>query len=1251
MTPFGLDRKHIEDLTLDRAVRVFRDLLWANAFKLGIEPSYVTISQDQNVSDGGIDAAVKNHDKANAQHPLMAPRSRFQLKTGKTAKPWQKSWVNDELFGGKRRRRSRETLASEVLRCLDEGGRYTVVAFGHDLQDKQRTAAEKLISDAFAECGFENARVDVWGQSQIEGHLLEFPAICLNITQFAVGQFSSHAEWAADGLLGQLFEADEKIQNAIEEIRSKLRQEGTDQIRIIGEPGRGKTRLVLEATRQDDLAPLVIYTSDAGNIVTSGFFRDLRRLPADFRAILVVDDCSSKDAQSIANALAGRKKSMRLITIDHKADGSNAEVFQAPVADFNSIAAIISRYGVDPKDVERWAPLCDGSPRVAHVIGDSLMRNPRRGLDVASMEDVWERFIVGNESDDAAAISTRKRILRNCSLFDRFGYEPPVEIEGKFIAGSCSKVDGQLTYQRFQEEVAHLKKRKIIQGRTTLYITPRLLQIYLCRDFWDKHGRDFDLWAFLDGMPRPLIPWFIDMLRYTHDSQPAQAAIKRFLASERFGSRSTILGSTFEIDFLAVLAESHPEEVLECINRLVISRTEEEIRKLPQPRRYHLARALQCIAVRQEYFQAATKALFYLASIDAGGDFNVALDAIKKLFPISEGNGTTAAGPGERLAVKKWAANSSSAPIRKLAIEGCFWALKRQQLQPNDGADYQGIREPIQFWKAATHQEEVAAFQSTWDLLVHIFRSEVGEIRELAASKIVEVSWSTIHVPELADQVIDTLHEIAKDANMPIRAIVQFARRQAECKTSGLPEATRSRLRSLTEDLNRGSNDFRLRRYVQHLETFDHEHHDIAAILDELASHYVSHHNELEANLGWLVRQKHNPAWLFGRKLCQFDKNGHLLMQIVGALVLAADKAETSLLCGYLCGIFDRSSVEWESTLKDLSEIPEFRRRFGSFIRNSGFSVRAVKMLTDHCRNGEVDVSEVVDLYSWDELKRLPTNDLFALVDLLCDKQCWHGAIEISEEYFNDGRFFQRTAPPIPFKRVADLLVGFAKDDKTKSSAFGYHWSRLAKKLISQHPQRRHSFFERAIHEAAKLNFDLHEVEYGGDAMLSAYVKEEPLKCWAVIEEALKKYGAENDRLVTWMLGKRRYEPDSDVECPLDFLPLDKFFDWLETKDEVDLQFFAQRLPRSLSKTKAGKITREFIVRFAKHSRLKGILFWGFLSRGASGSADSIRRRRDEAVNWLADEESQAVIDFVEWYMRELEKELKEAEIREERRY
>jgi hypothetical protein len=110
-------------------------------------------------------------------------------------------------------------------------------------------------------------------------------------------QLLSHNQWADRIEMQQEFVAASDQRKMVEWLRAAIRDDnqGSIHVRVIGEPGIGKTRLILETLRADYLKSLVLY-ADKGTKVDGSVMSAIHNAK-HARIILVVDECGP-DARS-----------------------------------------------------------------------------------------------------------------------------------------------------------------------------------------------------------------------------------------------------------------------------------------------------------------------------------------------------------------------------------------------------------------------------------------------------------------------------------------------------------------------------------------------------------------------------------------------------------------------------------------------------------------------------------------------------------------------------------------------------------------------------------------------------------------------------------------------------------------------------------------------------------------------------------------------------------------------------------------
>src|SRR5262249_42008543 len=111
-------------------------------------------------------------------------------------------------------------------------------------------------------------------------------------------------------------------------------------------------------------------------------------------------------------------------------------------------------------------------------------------------------------------------------------------------------------------------------------------------------------------------------------------------------------------------------------------------------------------------------------------------------------------------------------------------------------------------------------------------------------------------------------------------------------------------------------------------------------------------------------------------------------------------------------------------------------------------------------------------------------------------------------------------------------------------------------------------------------------------------------------------------------------------------------FVWMDEDVEERGRWPIEALPKTLDRTPAGRLTRDFISRYGKVESLCSSLWSRFHARAWCGwASDYYRRLREEAREWLVNEKNQAVIRWTENYIDGLWCDIQRAEIEEERRF
>lgn len=314
-TIFTVTKEDLARLSSSEAVDRFRDLLWAEATALGIGKNQINVSTAITISDGGVDAVVRDVSAGGGQGIIKAGLTCYQIKTGDYALS-KKANIRKILFTPKSKGKE---LEPKVKSCLDKDGILVVVLFGwdnpgkKDIEEYTHSFREELTK--FDE-HYANARIEVWLPNQLMGFFNTFPSLALRVKGLEDTLFQSHQSWSLNDDMQRIFERSSEQEKMITSLQTAMRQSnGATHIHVRGEAGIGKTRCVLEATSVNDLSPLVIYCNDASKFRDSNLMYALLREDNHTSAILVIDECHPENRFLIWNRLKHRGSRIKLITI------------------------------------------------------------------------------------------------------------------------------------------------------------------------------------------------------------------------------------------------------------------------------------------------------------------------------------------------------------------------------------------------------------------------------------------------------------------------------------------------------------------------------------------------------------------------------------------------------------------------------------------------------------------------------------------------------------------------------------------------------------------------------------------------------------------------------------------------------------------------------------------------------------------------------------------------------------------------
>ena len=1255
---FTVTNKDFDQLNERKAVEFFQQLLWAEARRICIGLSQINVSSRINAPDGGVDATVDADLPAAGSDIIKPGRTCYQIKSGKAFKPWQKSVIRKELFGSGTP--ARQTLGEGIRACLDAGGTYVLVCTGIDLVDSEHRDALNHLNEYLKGCGYQSPRVEVWSQNHLISFLQRFPSLSLQVNLRGLLNFQTHGSWAQDASMHLPFVSGQVQEAAIAKIQSELRHaEDTVHVRVWGEPGIGKTRLVLEATRADDLAPLVVYCT-AAQFRDSELMREILIEGSHFSVIVVIDECDPDGRSYIWDKLKHRGPRLKVVTIynDHEEEASGITYAYTEPLDEEQIRDIIQQSApISNVEADRWVELCSGSPRVAHVIAENLRSHPEDVLKPPGEVNIWERYVAGSDQPASQEVEERRLVLQHLALFKRFGFERSGADEARAIAKKVEMENPQITWARFQRIVDTLRKRKILQGEFTLYITPKALHIKLWTEWWEIYGRLFNLEEFTQGLKSELVEWFYEMFQYAAESEAASRIVTNLLGPDGPFQDDAYLKTRLGSRFFSALTEADPKAALRCLMRTLGTWDKETLLQFTGGRR-DIIWALEKIAVWRDLFADAARLLLTLGEAENEGWSNNASGVFAGLFSPARGRvAPTEASPEERFPILKEAFESGSKERRALALKACDVALESRRFSRMAGPEYQGLRKEPELWTPKTYDELWDAYRRVWQLLSDQLTCLPQDEREEVAAILLGHAGRLGGIPDLDNAAVGTVRTIAQEKYLGKKQVIEaISKTLFYAGKSMLPE-TQQRWEQLREELVGSDFPSMMQRYVGMdllVDRFDEDRNHVDQAqpqLEKLADQVVENPSLLEPELHWLVTEEAKNGLRFGYELGKRDSEFSLLPMLLGAQREARENSDSYFLGGYFRAMFDTDVALWEQEIERLVEDSKLNVLIPLLTRYSrGMTDQIGLRLLELAESRIISVSEFGVLgTAIESLSDEVFTEWIEFLLSLTNKSAVSIALDLYQHYY----IFRKSAPTLSRDLTFRLLSHPSLFEGSDSSRFDpvvetYGWSEIAKAFLNLDPEKSLGLAQLVLNHFGKegsIAVDDPDIR----AVLTEITKRHPIEIWEHVGNLLE---GQQDFSRTFALERWLAGGESSEEGAFTLIPREKIWEWVD-EDVGSRAWYLARgfVPNTLSEEEwPNSLARAVLVRYGTRKDVRNTLVSNYSTEVVWGPASlHYEEKKQKLLHIKAGEDNENVKRWIDEYVEWLEEAIEREKIREER--
>ena len=705
------------------------DLLVQVAIRQGIPREHIAVNLRTTDPDGGIDARCVD---APTSVGRLFPRltCAYQFKGGNTDRT-AATLARDDI-----------SQKPRVLQAISEGhGIVFLIARDHGdaFEANVYREARKL------KVPIKDGQLVVITGITFATLLQAIPALAFSVLHLDM-QLLRFDDWEGQEPLRNPYKTDGGLTAQLEGLRSQLRTPRA-RVRIVGSPGDGKTRTVLEAIRNSDFEKATLY-ADQPQHVHASLLHYLRTTP-DVICLLVVDEVDDAYAERLRAQCDTMPAGVRLIMIGLDASGlPQPQTLQVEGLSEELLVATIQAIasGLPDEVAREIAQVCERSPKLAVLIArriaeePALVSPPRRLAD-RTIQSTLERYLKLQDEDLFA--------LSGVALLERLGWTGDAEQESikLYSALGLDPTDSRRRVELLHEHYGIAP----LAGRFR-YISPGMLGDHLAA----RHLRGWtgeNVKSFMAQIDPTMTESFARRIRRLAAVIQNREIVEVAVLGDRGLFRDL---ASLENDQLSPLLKNlsgaFPRAVLRTLQRIIGTATTEELKAVKESRR-DIVWALEEILWREDTFEQAATVLLRLAIAENETWGNSATGIWTETFQTVLGR--TAAGLAVRLRVLKAAARNEEIEARRLAALALASAVKVGHITRfgNPPSDVPGM--PSREWRPQTHEDWIEAILAYLAILEELLKDQSQPVRVAAVEALATATEAAIHYPKVLTKWVD----------------------------------------------------------------------------------------------------------------------------------------------------------------------------------------------------------------------------------------------------------------------------------------------------------------------------------------------------------------------------------------------------------------------------------------------------------------------------------------------------------------
>lgn len=989
MSTLEVASKDIQNLTDFQLTNLLSILLYNEANKYGIAKHSVSVALNITVADDGEDGHIRWEGNVECTDWLPSRYSLFQVK----ATEMSITKCKHEVLSANGK------LKPRVDDVINEKGSY-ILFTNKELNEKSILIRIKAFEEAIKSVKNDaDPEIEIYDSSKIAEWCNQYIAARNAVWKWngkpLLMSANTWDNWCAHSEFQNPYITNYELEQNILELREYLRDD-RKVARIIGLPGKGKTRLALEVFRSDSdpnveaLNKRVIYVdasySKADILSTIISWRNL-----GVSGIIVVDNCDYEFHKDLKSVVEHTESKFTLLTIDynlHRSDSPDPLIIMDNISQ-DIIEGIIKNSYPEmyEEDLDRIVNFADGFPSIATLLAEARINNFET-IGSIQDEELVNKLLWGRDAIDAIAL----KVIEACAIFEHIGFTDEKEYEMKYVA----EIICGISVDEFYEKCNYFMKKKIIvqQGRY-IKLVPKTLAITVASKWWEKCRPQKAQEILLDdNLPKSMIEQLCNQISKLHFLEKAKELTLTLCGVQAPFGQAEILSSENGSRIFCSFVEIDPIVTAKTLEREFSTMSISELKEVKDGRR-NLVRALEKLCFWDETFESSAKILARFAAAENEHWANNATGQFNQLFHyILSG---TQADYQNRVNIIKWALYSDEREVKKIGINSANHALQSQGFSRMLGVESQGSRPSMQEWRPSNRGEVFEYWDQIMNLLTELIVKE-DDCSNLILEAIVDNIFSLIrsdyveNLDENLEKIFSKLEYYWPEFNEKIDMLLKFDESKmpkdkvhlirswlVKLKPKDMKTKFLVLVSNANDDYREDNNNDRERKY------YNASHTRIDKLIDDI---YPSKLDEVIKNLEVLLLGRQLQTTYFGERM--FNKMGteekklilDLTFKKMKEILVTENKKDlnTNILGGFLSSLKVNGIELLKEFLINLDNA-EYAWIYIDMIRYIDINKNTFNILLKHVQESNIEMDSLLTLAYGSALNNIDEDDLLAFLD------------------------------------------------------------------------------------------------------------------------------------------------------------------------------------------------------------------------------------------------------------------------------